>query len=68
MFWEWEIDVEKKKISYLQGMDMDAYTAALNAQSKDFLQVQQIFASKALSVRPGQSAIITNGGVSNMWK
>ncbi|KAK3776845.1 hypothetical protein RRG08_024619 [Elysia crispata] len=47
----------------VHGMDMDAYTAALNAQSKDFLQVQQIFASKALSVRPGQSAIITNGGV-----
>ncbi|GFO47457.1 UDP-glucose:glycoprotein glucosyltransferase 1 [Plakobranchus ocellatus] len=45
------------------GMDMDAYTAALNGQSSEFLQVQQMFASKVLSLRPGQKAVITNGGV-----
>ncbi|GFR77731.1 UDP-glucose glycoprotein glucosyltransferase 1 [Elysia marginata] len=47
----------------VHGMDMDAYNAALNAQSKDFLQVQQMFASKVLSLRPGQSAVVTNGGL-----
>ncbi|BFZ00634.1 hypothetical protein BsWGS_03673 [Bradybaena similaris] len=46
----------------VHGMDMDVYTAALNAASTDFLQVHQLFASKVLSLRPGQKGVLVNGG------
>ncbi|KAH9487627.1 UDP-glucose:glycoprotein glucosyltransferase 1, partial [Bulinus truncatus] len=46
----------------VHGMDMESYIAALNAASKDFLEVHQMFASKLLSLRPGERAVLVNGG------
>uniref|UniRef100_A0A0B7A3W1 UDP-glucose:glycoprotein glucosyltransferase thioredoxin-like domain-containing protein n=1 Tax=Arion vulgaris TaxID=1028688 RepID=A0A0B7A3W1_9EUPU len=45
----------------VNGMDMDAYTAALNAASSDFLQVHQLFVTKVLSLSPGQRGVLVNG-------
>ncbi|KAK6962086.1 UDP-glucose:glycoprotein glucosyltransferase 1 [Biomphalaria glabrata] len=54
----------KKTLKDLEvhGMDMDAYITALNAATKDFLQVHQILASHLLSLRPGERGVIVNGG------
>lgn len=46
----------------VHGMDMEAYILALNAASGDFLQIHQMFVSKALSLRPGECGLIVNGG------
>ena len=44
---------------------MDKYISDLTDQGSDFLQIHQMFASRVLSLRPGQKAIVTNGAVSN---
>lgn len=47
----------------VNGMDMDKYISDLTDQGSDFLQIHQMFASRVLSLRPGQKAIVTNGAV-----
>ena len=52
--------------SLCQGMDTDKYIADLNDENLDFLKVHSMFASKVLSLRPGEKAIVTNGAVSTL--
>ncbi|XP_005100215.1 UDP-glucose:glycoprotein glucosyltransferase 1 [Aplysia californica] len=47
----------------VHGMDIDKYIADLSAQNTDFLKVHGQFASRVLSLRPGEKAIVTNGAV-----
>ncbi|XP_059174574.1 UDP-glucose:glycoprotein glucosyltransferase 1-like isoform X2 [Physella acuta] len=53
---------ERKTLQDFQGMDMEAYIRALNAATSEKLLVHQMFASKVLSLLPGQQGIVSNGG------
>lgn len=57
-------NMNKRFVTLLQGMDVEAFEKKFNTLEVDFIHSQQLFCGDVLKLRPGQQAVISNGRVS----